>query len=469
MILLAYLVLFAWIPAIVLLFAAIHPRRAAIVAIIAGWLFLPLVSINVTGLPAFNKASATMAAVLIGTAMFHPNYLLVLRPRWFDLPMVAWILAPFFSAVHYNGDVYDGVTSAFEHLVMWGLPYLIGRVYLTEYTAFRDLAIGLVIGAVVYIPFIVWEMRMAPLVHYQLFGIRARGSWEQWAFAAPFQWKPRVFMDTSFAVTMLMGMAAFVAVVMTRWRIGRKTLGVPPGVLCAILVVMTVMCKVWSGILMMGTGIGVVLLGRMFRTRLILIAILLVPPTYMITRASGLWSGEIVPSIVSNLSERRASSFQTRLNHETQLAERAMQRPAFGWGGWGRWRIRTDSGRDLTRSDGLWVITLGRTGIFGLTSLTLVLLLPLGMFVYKVPPSAWHEPAAAIMMAFALMPALHMIDNLPNAFPNPLFYMIAGGILGWLGSARSVRSVTPTAVLSRRRRAARGNAPAGLIEGQTHP
>ena len=434
MMLLSYIALFAWVPAVVFLFTVMRPHHAAITAVIFGWLFLPLLAIERIGLPALDKASATMAGILLGTALFAPNQFLGLRPRWFDIPMAAWIIAPFLSAVHFNGDVYDGATAAFDHLVLWGLPYLIGRIYLTNYTAFRDVAVGLVIGAMTYIPFAIWEMRMSPQLHAKIYGVPARTNWESWGFVPLLQWKPTVFMDTPFSVTMLMGMAALVALVMSRWRIGQRALGVPLGPLAGVLVVMTVMCKVWSGILMMGTGVGVMLLSRTFNTRVLLIALLLVPPLYMVSRAAGRWSGEPVPALVAQLSERRADSFSVRLRHERMLADRAMQRPIFGWGGWGRWRVTDDRGRDVTRSDGLWVITLGRTGIFGLTSLTLILLLPLGMFVYKVPPALWNDPAAALMMAFALMPALHMIDNLPNAFPNPLFYMVAGGMMTWLAA-----------------------------------
>ena len=66
-----------------------------------------------------------------------------------------------------------------------------------------------------------------------------------------------------------------------------------------------------------------------------------------------------------------------RFMNEDLLAAKAMQRPVFGWGGWGRSRVFSEeTGEDLTVTDGLWIIILGSSGFFGLITLMSMLLLP---------------------------------------------------------------------------------------------
>ena len=44
------------------------------------------------------------------------------------------------------------------------------------------------------------------------------------------------------------------------------------------------------------------------------------------------------------------------------LAAKAMRRPVFGWGGWGRSRVHDEWGTDLSITDGLWIIQFGQLG-----------------------------------------------------------------------------------------------------------
>src|SRR5205823_4753004 len=97
--------------------------------------------------------------------------------------------------------------------------------------------------------------------------------------------------------------------------------------------------------------------------------LLLVPPAYMALRLTGVWSGEgVVEWVGSRVDEERAQSLEFRLRNEDLLIDRALEQPAFGWGGWGRSRVVDDTGRDLTVTDGLWVIALGDRGFFGLAA-----------------------------------------------------------------------------------------------------
>jgi hypothetical protein len=132
--------LFGWIPAVLFIFAVLPPRRAVIVAFLFAWLFLPVAAYKLTGLPEYSKMSATCGGVLLGTLLFDPGRFLTLRPHWADLPMAVWCSVPLASSLSNNLGVYDGLSATLSQTVQWGLPYLIGRLYFSDWAAVRELA-----------------------------------------------------------------------------------------------------------------------------------------------------------------------------------------------------------------------------------------------------------------------------------------------------------------------------------------
>ena len=80
--------------------------------------------------------------------------------------------------------------------------------------------------------------------------------------------------------------------------------------------------------------------------------------------------------------------------------------------------------------DGLWVLAFGQNGLFGLTCLTMTLLLPQLLFLRRYPASRWAEPAVAALVPLSMMLGMFMIDNLFNDMFNPVMLLSAGGLTG---------------------------------------
>jgi hypothetical protein len=60
------------------------------------------------------------------------------------------------------------------------------------------------------------------------------------------------------------------------------------------------------------------------------------------------------------VSEERSGSLKFRFDNEIILMERAMLKPLFGWGSWGRNHILDPvSGIIMTVTDGRWIIAIG--------------------------------------------------------------------------------------------------------------
>ena len=434
------LIMFGWIPAVVGLFAVLPPCRAAIVAFLFAWLFLPNADYSIAGLPDYTKVSATSLGVLVGTILFASNRLLALRPRLVDLPMIVWCIVPLVSSIGNNLGVYDGLSASFGHSVMWGIPYLIGRVYISNLEGLRELALGIFIGGIIYIPLIVFENRMSPKLHYMLYGFG--GGHRMYEGFGSLGWQPWGFFQNALALTMFMAGASVIGVWL--WATGslRQLRGVSIVWLAPAVAAATVLCKSLGANVLAIACIVVLLLSRQLGTKVVLIALVLAAPVYMTLRLTDVWTGQNAVEFIRNsVSEARASSLQTRLDNEVILAGRALEQPYFGWGGWGRNRVYSEGGRDVSITDGMWVIALGQNGFVGLVSFTLALLLPLALLVWRLPVERWWNPEFAPAAALAALMGVWMIDNLMNAMLNPVFVLAAGGLAGFASLVR-VRALT---------------------------
>src|SRR5438477_10231591 len=98
-------ILFGWIPTVILLFMILPPRRAVIIAFMIAWLFLPMAGYKVKALPDYTKMTATVFGVLMAACIFDTDRILGFRPKWVDIPMLVFCFSPLATSVinHING------------------------------------------------------------------------------------------------------------------------------------------------------------------------------------------------------------------------------------------------------------------------------------------------------------------------------------------------------------------------------
>ncbi len=153
------------------------------------------------------------------------------------------------------------------------------------------------------------------------------------------------------------------------------------------LLLTAVLCRSTGALALGAVGCLTLALSQWVRLPIAPILLLAVPPLYVGLRTSSLWSGEeAVGWLGANFDEGRAQSLDFRLQNENQLVDKALENPVFGWGGWGRSRIRDAEGKEAAVADGLWIIALGERGFVGLVALGLTLLLPAARFARPFPP-----------------------------------------------------------------------------------
>ena len=421
------------------LFCVLPPRRAVIAGFIIAWLFLPVAGLELRGLPDISKTYIATFGVMLGVCIFDPGRLLTFRPRWFDLPMLVWCTVPMASALSSGSGAYDGLSAVLKQSMQWGLPYFLGRIYFSDLAAMRDLAMAVVIGALLYVPFCLWEVRMSPNLHHYLYGYHPH------SFAQHIRqsgYRPMVFMQHGLMVAMWMTWGTVCA--MWLWRSGavQRLWAMPLGLLVGVLFVTSVLCKSVGPLMLMLIGMGLFFWVRRVRMRWALWVVVAMVPLYITARATGAWSGESAVRLAESMAgPERARSLKGRLTNETLLVERALEAPIFGWGSGDGWRVKDKSGRDITTSDGLWVIALGQHGLVGLVAVTSATLLPLVLLLRRFPLASWIDPRIAPLAVLALLLGLWAVDNLLNAMIHPVYVVALGGV----GTVLSVVRVEMTA------------------------
>ena len=478
-----YLVLILYVPAVLALYQFLRPHRACIAAYLIGWLFLPMGSIHLHGILDLSKITMPSLAVLLATFLFDFDRLSQFKWRLWDIPMLVWSICPIFSSLMNHLGMYDAIATITNQWIgVWGLPYFLARIYFTDRSSLGDLAVGIVLGALLYMPLTLWEVRMSPQLHAKLYGFYQHDFSQTRREDA---WRPMVFMQHGLALAMFMGMATVVAAGLWLGQVRVRLFGITMFWAMVMLMVTTFFCHSMGATIWMLCGVATVVMVRTARSPWALVAILLIPPLYMVTRAEGLFSGQSMVSFIRHYSLDRAASLQTRLTNENLFVAKAMQRPIEGYASTNWFPRDPIGGGFMGIPDGMWVIVLGKHGLIGLISLTLAMLLPLWFFirggrgfwiwdrfshgggpgvlsVIPIVGQGWllvwicdqiakriSDGAATMVWASSLacIVGLFMFDNLMNAMPNPLFVLAAGGLVsvcagGWrLAGAGALESV----------------------------
>lgn len=413
---------------VVLLFATIMPRVAAMAAYLGAWLFLPMAAYEFAGLPGYGKMEAASYGALLGVLLFDSKRIKRIRFHWLDAPIVVWCLSPMVTSILNGLGAYDGASMVYGQVVAWAVPYLIGRLYFYDHKGLRTLAIGVVIGGLIYLPLCLFEIRMSPRLHIWVYGFYQH-SWVQTHRLGG--WRPTVFMQHGLAVAMWMTTASTVA--MWLWWSGavRRLWNFHMSYIVASLFATTVLCKSVGAIGLLAMGAGALTAVRKLQTEAVVWCLLLAPVVYMGVRGLGIWDGSHLLQAVESITPDREGSLRYRLEAEDLLSEHALRRPVFGWGGHGRNRPAAMGYEvDNVATDGFWIIALGQRGIVGLAALTAIILLPATLVFRRLPISSWLEPSFAPAVAMALCLVLFMIDSLFNAMMNPVYVLTAGALTG---------------------------------------
>jgi len=166
--------------------------------------------------------------------------------------------------------------------------------------------------------------------------------------------------------------------------------------------------------------------------------LVLIALCYPALRTTNLFPTTLLLDAAASLDADRAASLKFRFDNEDRLLQRASERFWFGWGRFGRNRVYSETGRDLSITDGEWIIRLGIFGFvgfvaeFGLIAFSVFRVLPAIKF-------AESKRDSIFISALALIVAINLVDLLPNASISPWTWFLAGALMGQAERLRARR------------------------------
>ncbi|HEY6870869.1 MAG TPA: hypothetical protein VI199_14035 [Novosphingobium sp.] len=410
-------------------------------------LILPSATVvRISGLPDLDKVAMISIGTGLGAWLMARPVPLGNRSKIFAVLCAVFLTSPFVTA-SLNGDPivgsgfylkgmvpYDAVSQMAVKLFVV-LPFWAGRRLLGDEEGHRALVIGLLVAMLIYSLPILLEIRISPQLHTWVYGF-FQHSFIQQMRAGGF--RAVVFLPHGLVVALFLGLAFLAAAVAKRQ--GARILGAPSTLVLLYLGMVLILQKSWAATAV-AFLLGIVILALRPRKQVSLAALIaLVVITYPMLRNSHLIPVEAVTSYSGSLSADRSQSFAFRIQNEEILLKKSQERPWFGWGSWGRNRVYDlETGRDISVTDGTWIIVIGSWGWvgylaqFGLLSLPIFMLRRAGRRIGgRIPPFS---------AGLALMLAMNLFDLIPNSSLTPVTWLMAGALSGGLAIGRKqVRS-----------------------------
>jgi hypothetical protein len=448
-----------WVPVSLFVFRRYPVRTALLFNFLGGWAVLPSAHfppttaafpywILGTCLPAnnfFTKASVTAITSLLGILLVDRSCFRRFQPNVWDLPMAVWCIVPILSTVA-NADaaLLPALRSEVYLALVWGVPYLAGRIYFTDAASLHLAAKALVIAGLVYVPVCLVEIFTGPQFYAHLYGYEPY----RWTGAQRYLgFRPVGLMEDGNQLGIWMASAALVAIWLWRYRMVDAILRIPIAWVSAILLVVTLLCQSGGSIVLL---FGLLFFAFVRKSSLApILAILLLAG---IVGAIGLRLSNVVSirSIVAHNRMAAASagflkgiqrgSFGWRLSQDEKHVSTALEKPLLGSGEWDWWKA---SG---SRPWSLWLLAFGMYGLLGLLALECLQLLPVARILWTYRARSVVE-AQELRNALAAAILMSAIDNLLNGSMILPLLLIIGGL-----SAPDVALARDNAPKAQRRR-----------------
>lgn len=447
--LIAYMALLLLLPVTAVVFSTLRPSLAVAGVLIFSVLFLPeRVAFDAPAIPPLTKLSLSSLCVLVGVLATTPKSLsraqLGSGLDWLGVLAMLGLLGTIFTnrdTQVYGSTVLPGLTAydvISEGIDLWLgflIPYFLGKVVYRTSRDIFDLFLVLAVAGIVYVPFILIELRLSPQCHNWVYGF-AQHSFAQTIRAGGY--RPMVFMAHGLALAMLVFTAVTSAAALSRAK--QKIFNIGAKGWSVLLFVVLVVIKSMGGLIYGLVAVPLALVGSPRRQTLVASVLGVVVLIFPITRTTGSFPTEAILGYAASMSEERMSSLKFRFDNEDILLARANERITFGWGGFGRNRIYNEEGRDISTTDGAWILVVGIYGAVGYVARFGLLVCPIFVAGFALRRIQGRKEQA-LLGTLAMIVAMDAIDLLPNGLFSHIPVFLAGCLAGLSGGLPNERRV----------------------------
>lgn len=379
--------------------------------------------------------------VLMGVFVFSPIFTVLNNPE------------PIVFAAGYLRGLYalDIVALVISQMFLLS-GFILARQFLRTRDDLRDLLIALLLAGLFYSFPMLLELRMSPQINIWIYGY-FQHAFDQVMRGGGF--RAIVFLQHGIWAAMFIMMSLAAAIILWRSESGRTRswFMIAAVFLSVVLVLNKTLGPVVYAVVLL--SLVVASSWKMQTRAAVLLASLAI--AYPLAKGIDLVPEEQILQVASMASQDRANSLKFRFDNENILYERALEKPVFGWGTWGRNQIRNSiTGTITSVSDGHWIITVGVFGWVGFLAEFGLLAFPIFLFANASSQSErglakrWHSGISADIPVkkdaeervihhivtplgggLSLLLALNLVDLLPNATITPVTWLIAGSLLGY--------------------------------------
>ncbi|MGR3633237.1 MAG: hypothetical protein ACU0A8_14145 [Limimaricola soesokkakensis] len=438
----ASIALLAWPLVTLVLFGRLRPGVALVASLLGGYLLLPPLPAEFDPplLPSLNKDTIPSLSVLLAALMLRRVQLreLLPRQRLMRLALAVFLLSPLMTVLS-NGD-----PLVFGPLVLPGLrlaevpglliqqgflvvPLLLARVFLRDEREHRMMLWALVMGGLAYTLPILAEVRLSPQLNTWIYGY-FQHSFEQMMRGDGF--RPIVFLYHGLWVAFFIAMAVLAATGLA--RSAEKGRAPVLWAVAGLLGVVLVLCKSMAALVYTMVLVPALAFAPRRLQLFGAAAMAVLSLAYPLLKGADLVPQERLLEWAGSVSADRAQSLGFRFDNEDVLLERAMERPVFGWGIWGRNMLYDrQSGREITVTDGRWLVVIGVFGWVGFLAEFGLLAFP----VLRLWGGSGRSPPGPATVTLAAILGMNLVDLLPNATLTPLTFLAAGAVLGLIETA----------------------------------
>jgi len=407
-------------------------------SILGGALLLPVgTGLDLPLVPPLNKASIPNLA-----AYFVCHYML--RKRVKLLPnlglvkglLFVYILSPFVTALLNTDPIvagpffikgiesYDALSAVIRQMIFI-IPFVLGMNFFAGASDHDELLRFLVVAGIFYSFPMLLEVRLSPQLHRLVYGFFPHSFAQQIRNGG---FRPVVFLGHGLWVAFFTMSTVVASSIL--WKMRRSVIGFRPGVILIYLSVVLFFCKSMASMIYAIFAVPVIYFIRPAKqvnlSKFIVVFVVLFP----LLRIADYFPGNEIASMVAEYNQQRAESLQYRIDNEDMLLDHARERLFFGWGTWGRNRVYDEqTGKDLSVTDGRWIIVMGEHGLigylaeFGLLALSVIR-------CSKVIQYVKDSRERIVLSGLSLLMAISMVDLLPNASVTPWTWLLAGALIG---------------------------------------